>query len=139
MKLPIVAVVIWALGSSVAWADDNTLCAASQSVTGSFFSGRTYSATELFPTIKQSIAFKRTYIYILQHGWKIIQSDKDIGAISATQDVVFGESSQAPLSALIEESGTGSKVTLTLSIGMGQTAEAAPGFFCEIMKSVAAQ
>jgi hypothetical protein len=115
---------------------DSAACGATQSDSGSFFSGRTYNASEDFPNISQDVAFKRIYSFLVKEGWNIGHSDKEMGAISASEGVQAFDAKTVPLNVLVETTPTGSKVSLIFRIGMGQVAEDTPGYLCRIMSSV---
>jgi hypothetical protein len=86
---------------------------------GSFFTGKKYGTWQEFPDVATTNAFKRAYAYVAKNGYKILSSDREMGVISATQDVVHSQKT-VPLNILVEDSGHGgSKVTLTFSIGGG--------------------
>ena len=86
---------------------------------GSFFTGKKYSTWQEFSDVATTNAFKRAYAYVAKNGYKILSSDREMGVISATQDVVHSQKT-VPLNILVEDSGHGgSKVTLTFSIGGG--------------------
>ncbi len=103
-----------------AFADDAT-CLAGAKEDGSFFSGRTYTAEDEFPAVSQSDTFKRLDIFLLKDGWRINQADRDIGTISASQDVAGSNGKQTNLNVIVEPLGAnGSKATATFQIGFGQ-------------------
>ncbi|MEI9993845.1 MAG: hypothetical protein WDM91_04565 [Rhizomicrobium sp.] len=88
---------------------------------GSFFSSRTYSAEDEFPDTPPLDTFKRLNIYVLKDGWRINQADRELGTISASQDVAGSEGKQTSLNIIVEPLGVhGSKASATFQIGFGQ-------------------
>ncbi len=83
------------------------------------------------------MAFKRIYTFIVKDGWKINQADKEMGVISASEDVNMSAGKTAPLNVIVEESGKhGAKVTVTLSTGFGQVAPHIDDHLCDIVNSI---
>jgi hypothetical protein len=87
---------------------------------GSFFAGKKFSTWAEFAAVPKDDLYTRVYGNIAKDGWQITSSDKDAGIISASQSVSYGKGSTAPLTVVIESSGSGSKATATFRIGGGQ-------------------
>ncbi len=120
-KLLLGAAVVW-IGASPVLADQ-AQCLASATNEGSFFSERTYTASDEYPSVTTQDAFKRIYVSVLKDGWRINQSDKDLGIISASQDVAGSNGKQTNLNFIVESLGAhGSKASVTFKIGFGQVA-----------------
>lgn len=86
---------------------------------GSFFKGKTFKTWAEIEGVSSTDAFKKIYQHIAKDGWKISSSDKEMGIISAGQDVSYGNGKTAPLNVIIEESGENSKVSISYSISGG--------------------
>ncbi len=114
-------------------------CEANFSKEGDFLKGTTYKTWALFEKVLPSEAYKKVYRYTVKDGWKITESDKDLGIISASQDVSYGKGKTVPLNIVIEEAGSiGSKVSLTYSTSGGVTSpiDAVKKHFCLTMAEV---
>ncbi len=114
-------------------------CTSNFSKEGGFFSGTTYKTWALFDNIKPSKAYKKVYLYTAKDGWQIIKSDKELGIISASQSVSYGEGKTVPLNIIVEESGTnGSKVSLTYTTsgGVSSPTDAVKKHFCLTLAEV---
>jgi hypothetical protein len=114
-------------------------CERNFSKDGGFFKGTTYKTSAIFKNVKPSTAYKRVYLYTAKDGWTITESDKDLGIISASQDVSFSKGKQVPLNIIIEDNGaTGSKVSLTYSTsgGVSSPTEAVKKHFCSTLAEV---
>lgn len=106
---------------------------------GGFFKGTTYKTWATFDSVKPSVAFKKTYLYTVKDGWKIVSSDKDLGIISAVQDVSYGQGKTVPLNIVVEEYGDkGSKVSITYATsgGVSSPTEAVKKHFCATLATV---
>lgn len=103
------------------------------STSGSIFTGKTYKTWADLPNTKFESAFKGAYVYTVKDGWKILQSDKDMGTISAAQAASFAKGKTVPLNIVVERSDAGSKVSMTFSTpaGMGSPEEAVKSHFCK--------
>lgn len=86
---------------------------------GSFFKGKTFKTWAEVEGVSSAEAFKKIYQQIAKDGWKISSSDKDLGIISAGQDVSYGNGKTAPLNVVVEESGVNSKISISYSISGG--------------------
>ena len=51
--------------------------------------------------------------------WTVSQADKELGSITATQTVSYGNGKTAPLNAMVESAGTGSKVSFVFPLSGG--------------------
>lgn len=123
-----------------ATAGDTTACATNFTAKGNFLKGKKFDTWQEFPAVSTTDAFKRVYAAVLKEGWTIGVADKDLGAISASQEVSFSEGGKAvPMNILVEEvPGGGSKVSMTFSLTggvMGGTKTVQEGF-CKFMAAV---
>lgn len=96
-------------------------CADHFTAEGNFLTGKKFTTWADFSTVSKADLYTRIYSNLAKDGWQITSSDKDSGIISASQSVSFGKGSTAPLTVVIETSGTGSKATATFRIGGGQS------------------
>jgi len=106
---------------------------------GGFFSGKTFKTWGEFPQVGTAKAYKKVYLFTVKNGYKIVQADKEMGIISASQDVSYGEGKTAPLNIVVEESGkAGSKVSMTFSTSGGVVApsDAVKDYFCQTLAEV---
>ena len=89
---------------------------------GNKFSGRMYTTWLEFPNVKKAAAYTKIYASVAKDGWTIVSSDKDAGILSASQQVSYGRGATNPLVVVVEDSGRGSKATVTFRLGGGQSA-----------------
>ncbi len=98
-------------------------CKTNFSSKGSFFKGKKFESWAEFEGISSASAFKKISQQIAKDGWKITNSDKELGIISAGQDVSYGNGKVAPLNVIIEEvtteSGSNTKISINYSISGG--------------------
>ena len=105
---------------------------------GSFFSGTTFKTWAEVEGVEPADAFKKVYLQTVKDGWKITSSDKEIGIISAAQDVSYGNGKSAPLNIIVEKSSTnGSKIFITYSLsgGVKSPEKAVIESFCKTISS----
>lgn len=113
-------------------------CEENFTVDGGFLKGKTFKTWAEVEGVNSTDAYSKIYKHIVKDGWKIISSDKDIGVISAGQEVSYGEGKTAPLNVMVEESGDNVKVSLSYSISGGVTAGkgAVVKSFCQTISAV---
>lgn len=117
---------------------DAAQCTENFSVEGSFFTGKLYKTWADFPAAKTDQAFKKLYAFTVKGGWKVSQADKDLGVISAAQDVSFGNGKTAPLNIIVEKNGNGVKVSMTYATsgGVSSPEDAVKNHFCNSLAEV---
>jgi hypothetical protein len=111
-------------------------CDANFTKEGSFFKGRTMKTSATFRNAPAEV-YKAVYTQVVKNGWTITQSDKDIGSITATQSVSYGEGKTVPLNILVERAGSGSQVSITFQMGGGLSTseESVKKGFCELLST----
>ncbi|HRO32842.1 MAG TPA: hypothetical protein PLQ03_05450 [Brevundimonas sp.] len=107
-------------------------CEANFRSEGSFFSGRRYTTSQTFPAPAEAV-YRRAYAAMVQEGWAIRSSDREMMVISATTEVSFGSGKTAPLNIIVEPTGDGSRVSMTFSISGGLSASDPRGNMCSLM------
>ena len=114
-------------------------CVTNLTSKGNVFSGKQITTWQSFTGIKKANAYQRIYTALVKDGWRIGNADKDIGTISATQDISFSNGKTIPLNVLIEEVGDGIKVTETVSMqgGLIGGAKSVQKGFCAHMDAIA--
>jgi len=94
-------------------------CEANYTQEGGFIAGRTFSSWGDV-AVPADVAYKRIYMEMMKAGLKIASSDKDLGMLTGEQHVtVQGKPTALPVNVVIEESGAGSKVTVTKTTPSG--------------------
>ena len=81
-------------------------------------------------------AFKRVYAAVLKEGLKISTADKDLGVITATQDIVYGKGASSPVNIMVEAAqGGGSKVSANYTVApmMGASAKEIQRILCTFL------
>jgi hypothetical protein len=108
-------------------------CEANFTKEGSFFKGRTFKTWADVEGVSSTDAYRKVYQQIAKDGWKISSSDKELGIISAGQDVSYGNGKTAPLNVVVEESGSNSKISISYSIsgGVSSPEKAVIDSFCK--------
>ncbi len=118
---------------------DNNQCENNFTEEGGFFSGKTFKTSAEFSGVKKDKAYKNVYLYTVKNGYKIIESDKEMGIISASQNVSYGKGKTAPLNIIVEELGkSDSKVSITYAVSGGVTSpsNAVKEYFCNTLAQV---
>jgi len=112
-------------------------CEANFHTEGSFITGKRFSTSASLPKTSTNLAFKRLYTLLARDGYYIQSTDEKKGIISAYQNVNLS-SKRAPLNAIVENEGIGSRVSLVFVAAAGiYTPEAgASKEFCRIISEV---
>ncbi|MDR0716555.1 MAG: hypothetical protein LBF50_03955 [Azoarcus sp.] len=118
--------------------DDPRECARNFTYDGSFMRGRTFKTNASVKGVKKDQAIQRAARYIANDGWQINNTDSNLGIISASQTVSYGNGKTAPLNVGIEPVQGGVKVSLSYSISGGVTSpvDAVQNFFCSVVQTV---
>ncbi|TCV79199.1 hypothetical protein [Sulfurirhabdus autotrophica] len=103
-------------------------------------SGKQYKTSAALTGISADKAFKKAYASVVKKGYQIVQSDKNMGMISAAQQVSHSQGGKtAPLNILVEsDSSTGSTLTFSFSTAGGLMAseDTVRDEFCKITNEV---
>lgn len=98
-------------------------CQENFTTTGSLFKGKTFKTWAEVDGVDSAEAYKKIYLHVMQDGWKINSSDKDLGVISAGTEVSYGGGKSAPFSITVERAGESkTKVSLTFVTSGGVAA-----------------
>lgn len=118
-------------------------CTTNFAASGSFLSGKQYKTSADLPDIAPDAAFKKAYITVAKHGYQITQSDKEVGSISAAQEVSYSKGGKtAPLNLIVEAAPpSGSKISFSFSTagGLMASGDTVRDEFCKIASEVASQ
>lgn len=97
-------------------------CKANFTQTGNLFGGRTFTTWFELPAESQPDVFKRYYAQVAKSGLKIVNADRDMGIITSVQTTngYKGDPTTLDFSTVIEPSGKGSKVTITMKSPPGK-------------------
>jgi protein-disulfide isomerase-like protein with CxxC motif len=117
-----------AMERSLTKASDNRPCVANYSTEGGFWTGKQFKTYEDFPAVEKTAAFDKVVASIASSGWQVENSNKDLGIISASNTVSYGEGKTVPLNAVI--------TNLTLSGGLATSADSVQEEFCKYLASV---
>jgi hypothetical protein len=118
--------------------DDPRECARNFTYDGSFAKGRTFKTNALVRNVSQDQAMKRAVRYIANDGWQINNTNTELGIISASQTVSYGNGKTAPLNVGIESAQGGVEVSLTYAIsgGLSSPVDAVQNFFCTLVSTI---
>lgn len=114
-------------------------CASNFTIEGNFFKGKVYRTSAELPNVKPEAAYRKAYTYTSANGFTIANADKEMGVISATQGVSYGEGKTVPLNIQIEPVGDGSKVSMFYSTsgGLSSPDDAVKKHFCATIEEAA--
>lgn len=135
-------IIISVLSGCAAMGGKNTIendCVPNFIVEGSFWTGKTYRSSKVFPEAKKYEAFDNIVSTLAASGWQIINSNKEQGLISASAGVIMGQGKTVPLNVIIRQNSKKEiKIDLTFAItgGLSTSTDAVVKEFCEIYKSV---
>lgn len=120
---------------------DTRECAQNFTFDGSFWAGRTFKSHATAQGVSQATGIQRAARYLTSNGWTITNTDKELGIISASQTVSYGQGKTVPFNVTMEPQGNALRVTTTyvLSGGVTSPAEAVRDEFCNVIGAVAGQ
>lgn len=112
-------------------------CEANFAARGSILTGKRFTTTSIIPGITPPVAYDSLYRILADDGYYIQSADQRRGIISASQNVNLSDK-RAPLNAIIEAQGSGSKVTLIFVASAGvYTPESGARYeFCRIIQRI---
>lgn len=121
--------------------EDTRECAKNFSYDGSFLAGRTFKTHLAIMGVSKEEAVERAAKWLAKDGWSITNVDKDLGIVTASQTVSYGEGKTAPLSVAIDSISGGVDVAISFSISGGTTSpvNAVKDGFCDILSAVAGE
>ena len=116
-----------------------SVCENNFSVSGSFFSGKQYTSYQDFTGLSESRAFKNVAQYLATKSWTIVNTDADLGIITATQGVVGSEKTKdLPLNILVKELSPDSvrvQASLSLSPGLMTSEDGQKKELCAVIEA----
>jgi hypothetical protein len=110
-------------------------CETNFTSTGSFFAGKTMKTFAIVEP-DQATAFKGVYKALVSSGWTVTQSDKELGVITATETVSYGNGKTVPLNVVVDKAdngGTKVSLTFTMSGGLAASADSIKSGFCKLI------
>jgi len=118
---------------------DQRACAQNFTFDGSFIAGRTFKTSDFVEGVSKQDAVERAAQHLNGEGRSITSTDKDLGIISASQGVSFGEGKTVPLNVGIQDAEGGVNVDVTFKISGGTTtpAEGVRDGFCDTIEAIA--
>ncbi|CAH0533147.1 hypothetical protein VST7929_01008 [Vibrio stylophorae] len=124
-------------GSQQVAKNDPRPCAKNLTVEGSFITGRQFKTTGFVSGTSKNKAYQKVYKHLAMEGWNIVNANKEMGIINASQAVSFGEGETAPLNVMVEPQKGGVDVFVSFAIGGGVSTskDAVIDAFCKIVLS----
>jgi ABC-type Fe3+-hydroxamate transport system substrate-binding protein len=118
--------------------DDSRACAQNFTYDGSFLAGRTFKTHQFVDGVSKDIAMVRAAKHLALEGYSITNTDKEMGLISASQTVSFGQGKTVPLNVSIDSKDKGVNVSISFSISGGLTTpvNSVKDGFCDIIKAI---
>ena len=130
-----------AMERSAAKAAQRRPCVANYSTTGEFWAGKTFRSFQDFPTTTKSQAVEKVAATVVASGYQLITANRELGIVSASQTVSYGQGKTVPVNVVVKErSGGGIRVEIVVSLsgGLVTSADAVQDEFCKILESVSA-
>lgn len=140
MKSTLLAASIFSLAlPAFAAANQGSDCATNFTVDGSFELGKTYKTAAFVPHVTKSRAISVAGRDLASVGWQINSSNEQMGVISASQVVSYGNGKTAPLNVLVDEVNGGVNVSMIYSIsgGLHSPTDAVINQFCTTIAAIA--
>ncbi len=125
-------------GTQTLKTSDARECSKNFTYDGSFLAGRTYKTYATVKNVSQKDGMARAARYITNEGWSITDTKQDLGIISASQTVSYGDGKTVPLNITVEPAAPDVKVSITYSTSGGVTSplEAITKSFCSTIEAV---
>ena len=116
---------------------DGRACAKNFTYDRGLLTETVYRTHEVLGGIEKDEALKNTTNYIMLEGWKITNSDQELGILSAAQNVSFSDRKTAPLNISFtpNEEGLNVSVSFAISAGIHSPADEVRKTFCEMIAS----
>src|SRR6218665_2054809 len=92
---------------------DSRECAQNFTFDGSFWAGRTFKSHSTVQGVSQATGMQRAARYLTSNGWAITNTDKELGIISASQTVSYGQGKTVPFNVTMESQGNALRVSTT--------------------------
>ena len=116
-----------------------SICEKNFSVSGSFFSGKKYTSYQDFTGLSESRAFKNVAQYLATKSWTIINTDANLGIMTATQGAVgSSKTKDLPLNILVKEQSSDLvrvQASLSLSPGLMTSEDGQKDALCALIEA----
>jgi len=119
-------------------ADDKRACAQNFTYDGSFLAGRTFKTHQFVNKVSKNDAVTRAAKFLAKDGYSITNINKELGIVSASQGVSYGQGKTVPLNVTIDPANAGVNVSISFSISGGLTVNASSvqDTFCQIIEAI---
>jgi hypothetical protein len=117
----------------------NRPCVANYSTEGGFWRGKQFKTYEEFPAVEKTAAFDKLVAAIASSGLQVVNSNRDLGIISASSTVSYGQGKTVPLNVVVKDikpRGVRVDLVFTLSGGLLTSADMVQEKFCNLLVSV---
>lgn len=120
---------------------DQRPCAQNFTYEGSFLTGQTFKTNGFVSGVSKAKAIEKVAKFTIADGWAITNTDKDLGIISASQTVSFGQGKTAPLNIGVDSVKGGVNVSMSYSIsgGLSSPVEAVKDHFCSTIEAISSK
>ena len=118
--------------------DDKRACVQNFTYDGSFLAGRTFKTHQFVNKVSKNDAVTKAAKFLAEDGYSITNINKELGIVSASQSVSYGQGKTVPLNVTIDPVNAGVNVSISFSISGGLTANASTvqDFFCQIIEAI---
>ncbi|GAA4094879.1 hypothetical protein [Zhongshania borealis] len=99
--------------------NDGRDCARNFTQEGSIVTGKVYRTSIYLEGTGKKRAFSNISKGLAMQGWNISNSDSELGMLNANQSVAMSNGGTAPLNISVDDTSSGSEVSLAFSTGMG--------------------
>lgn len=106
---------------------------------GNFLTGNSYKTQAPLPGVAMAHAFQRALQFTVENGFTLLNSNPQLGQISAAQSAQLAKGKQVPLNIVVREEGDGAVLTLNYTLGPGQMSPEAAirEHFCKTIAAAA--
>lgn len=107
---------LWTVGQTPVAANPDRSCVKNFTTAGTFLTGQTFSSFEEHEGKKTTVVYGQVIRSLTSRGYQITNSDKNMGLVSATNPVIFGEGTTATMNVMVTNVNNRVRVETTFSI-----------------------
>jgi hypothetical protein len=117
---------------------DNRPCAVNYTQKGTIWTSREFRTFEEFPSVPQGQAFELLASEFVSKGMTVSQLNKELGIITASPSVRFGDGETVPVNLLVKKLPSGgSRIEMVFLVGMGMMVMKSPREeFCKLVDPI---
>ena len=126
--------IAFGVNSTAAHAEEDG-CRANFVAEGNILSGSRFKTFELAADLAPLEVYRRAFVALVQEGFKIELSDKDLGVITAAIPARFGDRN-GTINTVVDTFNGSTRITITFSLRAGMIAWDVRASMCDLMRKI---